>query len=149
MFARQASRSDDFEDLPLSVLAQSVMQDVDFAAIDAVDDRPAEGELRVTWDGRANQPVSFIRAAEQIEREQRLVRAALNRAKSMEVRPDADPSAPTQYDELVPQRIDDLTNDRSGRVTPTRSSSASASPASRRVRASCPGERGASRELVP
>jgi hypothetical protein len=84
------------------------MQDVDFAAIDAVNDRPAEDELRVTWDERANQPVSFLRPAEQIERERRVIRMAFARAKSMEVRPDTDPSVPTPYDELVPERITDL-----------------------------------------
>src|SRR5205823_5470672 len=94
--------------LPLSLIGQSVMQDVDFAAIDAVDDRPAEGELRVTWDEQANQPVSFMRPVEQIERERRIIRAAFTRAKRLEVRPDADPSAPTPYDELVPERIADL-----------------------------------------
>jgi tetratricopeptide (TPR) repeat protein len=94
--------------LPLSLLGQSVMQDVDFAAIDAVDDRPAEGELRVAWDERANQPVSFMRPAEQIERERRIVRAAFARAKSLEVRPDTDPSVATQFDEFVPARIGDL-----------------------------------------
>jgi uncharacterized protein HemY len=94
--------------LPLSLVGQSVMQDVDFAAIDAVDDRPAEGELRVVWDERANQPVSFMRPAEQIEREHRIIRAAFTRAKSLEVRPDIDPSVPTRYDELVPERIADL-----------------------------------------
>jgi hypothetical protein len=94
--------------LPLSLVGQSVMQDVDFAAIDAVDDRPAEGELRVAWDERANQPVSFMRPVEQIERERRIIRAAFTRAKSLELRPDIDPSRPTPHDELVPERIIDL-----------------------------------------
>ena len=49
-----------------------------------------------------------MRPAEQIERERHVVRAALARAKTLEVRPDIEPSAPTQFDEFVPERIDDL-----------------------------------------
>jgi hypothetical protein len=92
--------------LPQSVLSQSVMQDVDFAAVDAVDERAAEDEMRVGWDVETNSPVSFIRPAAEIERERNLTRTTLRLANHLVVEPDTDNARHTEADHLVPEVID-------------------------------------------
>jgi hypothetical protein len=89
--------------LPRSIASQAVMQDVDFAAVDAVSERPAEDEARLAWDPTAARPVAFTRPAADIESERHLIRQALQLAQSLEIVPDVDRERPTSADDLVPE----------------------------------------------
>jgi tetratricopeptide (TPR) repeat protein len=89
--------------LPRSVLAQSVMQDVDFTAVGTVDERAAEDETRIAWDAAAAAPVTFVRPADEIARERQIVRTTLQLANDLEVVADLDASRATAADHLVPE----------------------------------------------
>ncbi len=99
----EAARSAVRRALPRSVLAQSVMQDVDFTAVGTVDERTAEDETRISWDLAATVPVMFVRPADEIEREREIVRTTLQVANDLEVVPNVDPSRATAADHLVPE----------------------------------------------
>jgi hypothetical protein len=89
--------------LPRSLLAQSVMQDIDFTAVGTVDDGASEEEMRIAWDPAAAAPVRFVRPADEVERERQIVRTTLKLANDLEVVPDVDPTRATAADHLVPE----------------------------------------------
>jgi predicted nucleic acid-binding protein len=89
--------------LPRSVLAQSVMQDVDFTAVGTVDERAAEDEPRIAWNAAAAAPVTFVRPADEIARERQIVRTTMQIANDLEVVADVDASRATAADHLVPE----------------------------------------------
>jgi tetratricopeptide (TPR) repeat protein len=100
--------------LPRSVIAQSVMQDIDFAAVDALDERTSEDEMRLTWDAETSAPVAFMLPSEEIDRERRALREAHRVAKELEVVPDTAKEKPTGVDALVPEVVDVETMLRAG-----------------------------------
>lgn len=91
--------------LPRSVIAHAVLQDVDYAAIDAVEGRPVE-EQSLAWNAEMEEPVLLVRDPAEIARERERIRAVMALARELEVSPDLDESHPTAVDAEVPEISD-------------------------------------------
>jgi hypothetical protein len=91
--------------LPRSVLPHAVLQDVDYAAMDAIEGRPPV-EQSLAWDEKHQRPVLLVRDIDEVVGERELVRHILAEAKRLAMAPDTNSAAPTRFDSDIPSIVD-------------------------------------------
>lgn len=92
--------------LPRSVLAHAGLQDVDYAAMDAIEGK-APVEQSLAWDEEHARPVLLVRDTEEVAGEREMIRRVLAEARELAIVPDTDSTTPTPFDaDIAP--VEDL-----------------------------------------